>query len=53
MAYQVFDFVGNIVHQAFGIFQANHITGIVLADINPPALGVGKTTDPFEVVVVP
>jgi hypothetical protein len=52
-AHQVFDFVGNVVHQVFGIFYANDLANIIFAYIDFPSLRVGKAAYPFEVIIVP
>jgi hypothetical protein len=52
-SHQVFDFVGNVIHQAFGTFHANDCTDIIFADIDFTTLCISKAAAPFQIIVVP
>ena len=45
--------VWDILHQFFRILQTDNCSFVVHSDINRPSLGIGKSTNPFQVLRTP
>ncbi len=47
------DFVRQVFQQFFGIRQSDDAPRIILAYEYATALGIGKTADPFQIIIMP
>ena len=47
------DFIRNILQQSLGVLYTDNISGVIHSDVHRAALCIGKTTEPFQILVPP